>query len=465
MLGKILIVDQIVTNRIALRAKLGAAQFDVKQASNCVEALQLVSSECPDVILCAAQLHDGDASQFLSALEKSKGTARPPVMVMCDADDPRTRVRMLEVGAEDVVCKPIDEALLLARIRTLVRAATSDTEWQLRDDTSRALGFAEVSPTFEGTQTVSLVGANPAELETLSHSLRDRLQGTRIQVGQHGRPIPFDDATPDVYVLVLGKTGVADMLRLMSALRCHRASRNAAIFVLQEEPNSELAAHALDVGANDLVPLNVSIEETCLRLKALLKRKRQADQLRTSLKSGLEAAVCDPLTGLHNRRYALPHLARLVERAQRSEKPLAIMLADMDHFKQINDQYGHAAGDVVLVETAHRLRENLRAVDLVARIGGEEFLVVLPNATLPNARNAAKRLCELIHGASFELPGNAESINVSISIGLTVYDPVAGHFLSEEQVSPAALIARADEALYSAKEKGRNRVTLARPAA
>ncbi|MEP3635630.1 MAG: diguanylate cyclase [Paracoccaceae bacterium] len=465
MLGKILIVDQIVTNRIALRAKLGAAQFDVKQAASYAEAIQMMSNEYPELILCASCLPDGDAIQLISALDKTKGVTRPPVMVVCDANTKRERIEILKAGAEDVVCRPIDETLLLARIRTQVRAATSDSEWQLHDDTTRALGFAEASATFEGTQTVSIVGKEHSVLTALSKKLRAGLCNVNVQVGQKGKSVQSKDNNTDAYIVVFGKSGVSDMLRLMSALRCHRASRNAAIFVMQAGNDPDLASHALDMGANDLIRLDTPIEETCLRLQALLKRKRQADQLRTTLQSGLEAAVSDPLTGLHNRRYALPHLARLIERAERSGKPLAVMLADMDFFKRINDQYGHAAGDDVLVETAHRLRENLRAVDLVARIGGEEFLVVLPNATLPNARKAAKRLCSLIHDTPYDLPGGGDRTNVSISVGLTVYDPKSKEFKNTDPISPNGLIARADEALYCAKEKGRNRVRLARPAA
>jgi two-component system cell cycle response regulator len=177
-----------------------------------------------------------------------------------------------------------------------------------------------------------------------------------------------------------------------------------------------------------------------------------------------EQALRDPLTGLHNRRYAIPHLARIADRAAHAHRPFAVMVADMDHFKRINDSFGHAAGDAVLIETARRLRENLRGVDLLARIGGEEFLIVMPGVGLANARKAAQRLCQMIRATPFDVPGHSAPVTATISIGMTVCDPGAGAAMTLP-ISAEALLDRADKALYGAKAEGRDRVTLSRPAA
>lgn len=466
MLGKILIVDQIATNRIALRAKLGAAQFDVAQAASLREAMSVAKAYGPDLVLTTAHLPDGKAEDLLAQIQGQDRVAIPSVLVLCDHDSEAQRLTLLRAGANDVVASRTPDVLLLARIRTLVRASNSDAEWRMRDDTTRALGFAEATGGFTRPQNVHLVGSNAKRLTPLMEELKARIGNLRVEVAPAGDLLPSQgtNAAADAYVLVFGDAGVADMLRLMSTIRCHKASRNAAIFVLQECEDAELAAYALDMGADDLTSLCVPAGEICLRLSVLLRRKRQADELRATVQTGLEAAVSDPLTGLHNRRYAMPHLARLLERAQSSGRPVAVMLADMDHFKRINDRYGHAAGDAVLIETSERLRNNLRAVDLVARIGGEEFLIVLPGVTMENARKAANRLCTLIHEAPCTLPDGAEPINVSVSIGLTIYDPTEAA-AARETATPESLVARADKALYRAKEKGRNRVRLARPAA
>jgi two-component system, cell cycle response regulator len=226
-----------------------------------------------------------------------------------------------------------------------------------------------------------------------------------------------------------------------------------------------MAAMVLDLGANDLVTERVGADELAHRVRALLARKSQSDRLRDTVRSGLQAAVTDQLTGLYNRRYALPHLAKMAERAQAKGRDFAVMVLDIDHFKRINDQHGHAIGDRVLAEVAQRLRDNLRAVDLIARIGGEEFLVAMPDTTAAQGQVAAERLRRMIEGAPFAAQiedgkGPCPQIKVTLSIGVAVGGP---NSLGSEDVS--MLFNRADAALYSAKSAGRNMVTVSQSAA
>ncbi|MEL6450742.1 MAG: diguanylate cyclase [Pseudomonadota bacterium] len=466
MHGKVLVIDPIATNRIMLRVKLEASHYQMVQAGSIAEAMREIGGALPDLVLCADTLPDGSPLRLMARLRKAGVAAKVPVIVLNASADTPQRLQLLAAGVEDVLTKPVDDRLLLARARSVIRAYASASEWKLRDGTSRALGFAEPSTTFGPAPHVRIIAPDPAHIASWRPGLS---AGTQAQISACAPvdAVSHADTGPtatDAFVLVVDPERSADMLALLPTIRSTADTRHSAILVVQVEPDAALGAQLLDLGANDLMHYDPDPAELALRLNALLARKRMTDALRDTVRSGIEAAVMDPLTGLHNRRYAMPHLARIADRAQRSGKPFAVMVADMDHFKRINDVYGHAAGDAVLVETASRLRENLRAVDLVARIGGEEFLIVLPGAGLANAKKAAQRLCQKIRDDRFDVPGRAQGIEATVSIGMTVCDPARGS-TTTLCPTPEALLDRADKALYDAKAEGRNRVTLSRPAA
>jgi two-component system, cell cycle response regulator len=141
-------------------------------------------------------------------------------------------------------------------------------------------------------------------------------------------------------------------------------------------------------------------------------------------------------------------LAREIERSTRFERPLAVLMLDLDHFKRVNDTYGHARGDSVLRELAHRVQEQIREVDTFARYGGEEFVVVLPETTVDGAAQLAERICHAVRRDPFQSDGE-EPLNVTLSVG--------GAAFPQHGSSAATLMRAADKALYVAKADGRDR--------
>ncbi len=171
------------------------------------------------------------------------------------------------------------------------------------------------------------------------------------------------------------------------------------------------------------------------------------------LRDALRAqSVKDPLTGLYNRRYLEETLDREIRRAIRSEQPLSILMLDLDHFKRINDTYGHQGGDAVLRETAQFLIRSIRAEDVVCRYGGEEFVVILPTANLRSAKTRAERLRSRLRELTVRHQGHSLA-NITTSIGVATL-PIHG-------ADPKTLLHAADAALYRAKHEGRDRVVLA----
>lgn len=464
MQGTILIVDAVATNRITLKVKLAAAFYQIVQADGIDGALESVRRHRPDLVICALHLPGGGAAALARQLRGDQMLPPVPVLAIGAGDPPEARLSALAEGVSDVLSRPLDDTLLLGRTRSLIRSRHAADEWQMREDTTRALGLAEPTAEFTPQGHCMLIHPENAEALNWARRLRPQLQA-RLSLAKPAEAIRTapEGGPPDVFVLALPADpgGAMAICRLISELRANAHTRHAGLLVVQLRPDAALGATALDLGADDLMSEGFEAAEMALRLQALLRRKRMGDQLRATVRSGLKAAVFDPLTGLHNRRYALPHLERIAERARETGRSFAVMVADLDHFKRINDHYGHAAGDAVLVKTAKRLRDNLRGMDLLARIGGEEFLIVMPGTTLAEAETTAARLCRAVSGQGFDAPGYARPLSVTVSIGLAT-GPCdnAGRPLSVED-----LLGEADQALYSAKTRGRNRVTLSRPAA
>lgn len=467
MQSKILIVDAIATNRIILKVKLKAAYYGVSQAATMADAIEAVRSEMPDLVITALTLPDGTAADFCQALQRIPALQHIPVIgIGCQSKDAE-RIETLKSGVHDILAQPIDETLLLGRVRSLIRDYNTIAEWRMREDTCRALGLAEPSKGFDGQGHCALVGADPTQLRDYAKRLRPKLRcKLTLTPSDKLMSLSSDDTLPDIFVLVLREDVSSAMgdLRLISALRASATTRHTGIIALQTSPNSTLAASALDLGADDIMIDGFDGPELALRIKAVMRRKRMGEQLRNSVRTGLQAAVFDPLTGLYNRRYAMPHLARITEHARDTGRTFAVMAADLDHFKRVNDAYGHASGDAVLVEVAQRMRQTLRGTDMVARIGGEEFLVILPGASLPQAQDAALRLCQNISSKPFVVPGSRVPIDVTISIGMAIG---GNSEASPTDVEDAGLsvLDHADRALYAAKGRGRNQVKLGRPAA
>lgn len=160
-------------------------------------------------------------------------------------------------------------------------------------------------------------------------------------------------------------------------------------------------------------------------------------------------AVIDPLTGLYNRRFGLARLGEELQRAARADSSLGVLMLDVDHFKAINDDHGHLAGDRVLAQVADRLKQICREGDITVRYGGEEFLILLPGASPDNALSLAERICRAINELVVDC--GSLGLKVTISIGVACYP-------DQDIDRPEQLIERADDALYRAKQAGRNRV-------
>jgi len=241
-----------------------------------------------------------------------------------------------------------------------------------------------------------------------------------------------------------------DGVELCRKLRAEGASERYVYTILLTAKKSRAdLLKAMEAGVDDF--LAKPFDEMELKAR-LLVGKRLVDlhkELIVAREAMRAAATSDALTGLSNRREALDFLRRELSRASRERRPVSIILADLDNFKRINDQYGHLVGDEVLIEVAKRLRAGVRCYDRVGRYGGEEFLLVMPGCDLVSAFTRADHIRALISSTPIQMAAGTTS--VTVSMGLAVAEVGAESEVQE-------LLGQADRGLYKAKRDGRDRV-------
>lgn len=249
---------------------------------------------------------------------------------------------------------------------------------------------------------------------------------------------------------------------LCQTLRETDEGRRMHILLMADEHGEEQLTRAYEVGADGYAPSSISAKGLRTRLQAAQrlvqlqndweKDRAQLRQIAAELAVAnrrlATAALTDQLTGLPNRRSAMDQLGQAWSAASRSGTPLCVMVIDIDHFKSINDAHGHATGDMVLRESAARLRASARREDSVCRIGGEEFLVICPNTDIKDALQSAERLRASLEANPITIGQNRKVITASIGVSTR----------QAETPDIDALVSAADQALYAAKNSGRNRV-------
>ena len=448
MTARILVVDDVAANIRLLSARLTAEFYEVASAASGPDALALAAEWQPDVVLLDVMMPGMDGYEVCRELKHNLATAHIPVIMVTALTDQEERVRGLEAGADDFLSKPVDDATLFARLRALLRVKQVQDAWRLRADTARDLGLRQDGdglPSVEGAR-VLVVPGEEADRGTLAAILATDGM-TAQEVRSHGEALAaLAEWDAELILLGLGPDG-GDALRFASRLRAQTLLRDVPIILVADPSQKTLVLRGFDLGANDHVLRPPDAAELRARARNQVRRRRTQEMLRAELDRSLELAVTDSLTGLRNRRYAMRHFEGLLR-----STGATILLIDVDRFKSINDRFGHPVGDIVLREVAERLRAHVRASDVVARLGGEEFLVVAVGAIGDLGGVVGERLRQVI--ADTPIRAGGEELVVTVSVGVAEA-PAGG--------SAEGLMKRADDALYRAKKLGRDRVEIDQP--
>ena len=472
MAGKILIYDSIAANRIILRCKLSAACYDVVQASSRAELLSKLKTDAPDLVICDMDQSPAQAFELCRAVSSVADNAGVPILLAGTDPSPTLRIAAFKAGAWDVLGKPLHDDLLLASLRRCLRLAHSVAASHEHQAQAAALGFAEEDTGFKHLSPkskIALTGRSLVLSETWQDGLRARLPDCVVTCLEDSEVLVQirPDLVPDVFVILASAENWPQNLQLLSELRSRASTQHSKIVMVSLQDDTTgghddlrqpgKIAMALDLGADDVLHGDFHMAELALRLKTQATQKKITDDLRRALHNGMQLAARDPLTGLFNRRYAVPRARRMLHLAYQNNKPMAFMALDLDRFKTVNDTHGHPAGDAVLIEISRRLRDALRPRDMLARVGGEEFWIALPDTNAQTATKAAQALRQLVRENPIVLPDRRGLLRMTISIGVSVADPADISCVRDiDQLQESA-----DSALYNAKANGRDKVTFA----
>ncbi|WP_172123407.1 MULTISPECIES: PleD family two-component system response regulator [unclassified Devosia] len=451
MTARVLIVDDIPTNVRLLEARLAAEYYEVLTASSGPQAIEICNRNDVDIVLLDVMMPDMDGFEVCRRLKASPRTNHIPVLMITALDQPSDKVRGLEVGADDFLTKPVDDMQLMARVKSLVRLKTLTDELRARALTGQQIAIEDALRAMDNVDTG---GGHVLVIDT------DARHAERIKtylVPEHSVDVlvqPADavfQVTGAPYEVVLVAMALEDFdpLRVCSQIRTLEHTRTLPIILIADETDRPKVVRALDLGINDFIMRPVERNELAARVRTQIRRQRYALELRQSVNNTMAMAVTDDLTGLYNRRYFERHLHVMLSKAQSQGRDMAVMILDIDHFKAVNDTYGHHVGDSVLKEFAQRLRRSVRGVDLACRFGGEEFVVLMPDTDMGQAEAVAERVRRAIAEQGFDVGGD-RPMWVTVSAGVTLNESVSD--------TPAVLMKRADVALYRAKRQGRNQV-------
>ncbi len=403
---RILVVDDDPQVARLFSAILREEGYEVLVGSHGGDAVSKARGESPDLILLDVQMPDMDGYEATRLLKSDASTRGIPIILITGLYEPENKLKGLEAGADEFLPKPVDRTELLVRIRWMLRLKEYQ-EQLLNRSLSLAAGRgvsedADRPEAFPGANGVEAVRSGPHRVLVLLEDGRERnlvtsgLAGSRyhlVTASLHDDPQALLKRNVDLLVLDHSMPP-----ELLSAVRAK--AKNLPTLAAVPPDDAELRVRLLDGGVSELLIRPFNAREVAWRAARLLRQKAELDSLEERYRTALSAASNDSMTKLSNHGYFRKVLELEVKRSHRQKHPTSLIMLDIDDFKAKNDSFGHAAGDIILIETAERIRRSVREIDLPARYGGEEFAVILPYANRAGAAVVAERIRSAIASAA-----------------------------------------------------------------
>ena len=454
MSARVLVVDDILPNVKLLEAKLSSEYYDVLTATNGVEALEKVAAQSPDIVLLDVMMPGMDGFEVCRRIKADPATAHIPVVIVTALTDSSDRIKGLEAGADDFLSKPLNDTALMSRVRSLVRLKMTVDEWRVRENTATQLGVVEnvANAMNEPVEQARILVIEDQAFDSKKFTDALAVDNDNVEIVETGvqAMARINQENYDLVAVSLNLKN-EDGLRLCSHLRSSEKTRAVPILMIAGDEDMPRIAHGLEIGAHDYILRPVDRNELLARVRTQIRRKRFQERLRSNFELSLSMALTDPLTGLYNRRYLEVHMQKLLQKNAASNKAMAVLILDIDNFKSFNTVHGYLIGDAVLKIFADRIQDSLRSFDLVARLGGEEFIVILPDVQTEMAYFIGERLRRSISAEPFAVQPEGGPVKVTTSIGGVIIQGGGEGTIPE-------ILKRADDMLHVAKNSGKDQV-------
>jgi len=454
--ASILVVEDDPRSARMLAAALTSAGHRVAIATSGEEAAKHVAEATVDLVLCDVCLPGMDGIELTRGLRANPETRTLPMLLVTSVDDRKILTRALEAGADDFLTKPVNSVELRTRVRTLLRNKSLAEELQAREAAAASFNTVEIAATPLASSSIRaasilLIEDNPQEARLIEAYLGSLAEEVHLAGSAEAATRKLEERAWDVVVLdlVLPDSSGYSIIELIKSNPRHAQT---LILVVSGITDVQDRVRALELGADDFIVKGFDRMEFEARVRRLVRLKQSLDQLNERCDAALRQAVTDSLTGLYTHGFLQDTLQRQTVCARRYGWPLSLLFLDLDHFKRINDHYGHAVGDEVLRTVADCLKMSIRPSDIAVRYGGEEFVVLLPHTSRGEAEQVAERLRADVEKLTISCPSVDNGVHVTVSVGVACFP--------DDAADAPVLLQRADEAMYLAKQAGRNRVVV-----
>ena len=448
---KILIVDDEPLNVKLLAAMIPPHEYETVRAYSGEQALKIVTDRPPDLILLDIMMPGLNGYELTRMLKSDPERRDIPIVLVTAFSGTENDIKGLEAGADEILNKSVKETELLAKVKSLLHLK------QYKEQiTTRTCSINSFTAPQKGEQ----LARDEAHLPSILIVEDNELDAKIIQKFLEGEPYQIKLAKNGEEAISRAQHERIDVILLDlllplkngfevgKALKEMESTQNIQIIATSGLRDLDSRLKVIDLGIDDYLVKPVNMHVLKSRVNSLVKKKVYLDNLCDRYEMAVNSAITDRLTGLYSRGYFDHFLDLEIKRSLRQKTSLALLMIDIDDFKQINDTHGHLTGDRILRQFGELLKIKIREIDMAARYGGEEFAVVMSNTDLSEAAQVAERLRISIQAHSFD----SITSSVTASIGVALH-PLDANSLDE-------LISNSDRSLYKAKRDGKNRVCL-----